>query len=159
VWSAVFSPDGTRIVTASADKTARIWDATSGQQIALLRHEGIVWSAAFSPDGKHIVTASWDQTARTWDAATGQQIALLRGHEETVESAAFRPDGKRLVIASGDETAQIWDVRFATIPTKDLVIEACAHRLRGISTLKRYEMSLAGYPEDMPLIDVCKDGA
>ena len=69
VSSAAFSPDGTRIVTASWDKTARIWDAATAKEIAVLRgHENSVNSAAFSPDGSRIVTASWDETARIWDA-------------------------------------------------------------------------------------------
>jgi len=68
VDSAAFSPDGSRIVTASWDKTARIWDAASAKEVAVLRgHENIVSSAAFSPDGSRIVTASEDETARIWD--------------------------------------------------------------------------------------------
>ena len=74
VLSAAFSPDGKRIVTASCDKTARLWDAETGKQIGapLVGHKGYVTSAAFSPDGKRIVTASCDKTARLWDAATGK---------------------------------------------------------------------------------------
>src|SRR6516162_3459757 len=69
VNSAAFSPDGSRIVTASEDKTARIWDAASAKEIAVLRgHDNYVWSAVFSPDGSRIVTASRDKTARIWDA-------------------------------------------------------------------------------------------
>ena len=65
-----------------ADKTARIWDAATGKEIAVLRgHDGSCTSAAFSPDGTRIVTASADKTARIWDAATGKEIAVLRGHE------------------------------------------------------------------------------
>ena len=60
VSSAAFSPDGKRIVTASDDNTARLWDAESGKQIGepLTGHTDAVGSAAFSPDGKRIVTAS-----------------------------------------------------------------------------------------------------
>jgi WD40 repeat protein len=60
VWSASFSPDGARIVTASNDGTARLWDATTGEEIIGLRHEGSVSSAPFPPDGARIVTASED---------------------------------------------------------------------------------------------------
>jgi hypothetical protein len=77
VISAVFSPDGSRIVTVSGDTTAGIWDAATAKEIAVLRgHEGSVFSAAFSPDGSRIVTASDDDTARIWDAATGKEIAV-----------------------------------------------------------------------------------
>ena len=68
VTSAAFSPDGSRIVTASWDNTARIWDAATAKEIAVLRgHDYCVSSAAFSPDGSRIVTASEDKTARIWD--------------------------------------------------------------------------------------------
>jgi WD40 repeat protein len=109
----MFTPDGKRIVTASRDYTARIWDVATGQAIGepLRGHQGNVWGAAFSPDGKCIVTASADTTARIWDAATGKPIGEpLRGHEGAVLSAAFSPDGKRILTASHDRTAQLWDV-------------------------------------------------
>ena len=81
--SAAFSPDGSRIVTASSDNTARVWDAATGKAIVVLSgHEDGVISAAFSPDGSRIVTASWDQTARIWDAATGKAIAILQRPRE-----------------------------------------------------------------------------
>jgi hypothetical protein len=58
-----------RIVTASGDGTARIWDAATAKEIAILRgHDAPVTSAAFNPDGSRIVTASFDRTARIWDA-------------------------------------------------------------------------------------------
>jgi WD40 repeat protein len=83
------------------DKTARLWDAATGKQVAILRgHDGGVGSAAFSPDGNRVVTASADKTARVWDAAIGKQVAILRGHDSAVYSAAFSPDGNRVVTAS-----------------------------------------------------------
>ncbi|RTL68368.1 MAG: TIR domain-containing protein, partial [Hyphomicrobiales bacterium] len=75
---AAFSPDGRRIVTASDDNTARVWDVERGSEIATLKgHEGPVQSAAFSPDGRRIVTASYDNTARVWDVERGSEIATL----------------------------------------------------------------------------------
>ena len=110
VHLAAFSPDGTCIITASQDSTARIWNATTGKEmLALQGHKGGVHSAAFSPDGTRIVTASQDKTARIWDAATGQKMLVLQGHENLVNSAAFSPDGSRIVTASWDKTVRIWD--------------------------------------------------
>jgi WD40 repeat protein len=68
VWSAAFSPDGRRIVTASFDGSTRVWNVENGEEIAVLKgHEGSVLSAAFSPDEHRIVTASGDKTARIWN--------------------------------------------------------------------------------------------
>src|SRR5688572_17164324 len=81
VIDAAFAPDGQRIVTASRDTTARVWDAASGRQIAKLEgHTDLVSSAVYSPDGQRIATASHDNTARLWDVASGRQIAKLEGH-------------------------------------------------------------------------------
>ena len=68
---AMGSPDGTRVVTASGDKTARLWDVATAKEIAVLRgHNNQVHSAAFSPDGTRVVTASNDNTARLWTVST-----------------------------------------------------------------------------------------
>ena len=98
-----------------------------------------------------------DNTARIWDTATATEIAVRRPRPENEHGmvhAAFSPDASRIVTAY-DKTARIWDVRFATMLTKDLVAEACARRLRGLTKLTRDEMRLAGYPDSMPEIDVC----
>src|SRR4029450_2375708 len=98
------------IVTTSYDRTTRIWDAATGEQIALLDGHGhSVTHAAFSRDGSRIVTASVDQTARIWDAATGKEIEGLGGPWRGVNSATFSPDGSRVVTASGDNTARVWN--------------------------------------------------
>ena len=110
VSSSCFSPDGARIVTASGDGTARLWDAATGQEILAVRgHEGGVSSASFSPDGARIATASDDGTARLWNATTGQEIIALRGHEDWVLSASFSHDGARIATASGDGTVRLWN--------------------------------------------------
>jgi WD40 repeat protein len=69
VFSASFSPDGSLVVTASLDKTAKVWDAKSGAEVLTLKgHTGSLSSASFSPDGLRVVTGSDDKTARVWDA-------------------------------------------------------------------------------------------
>jgi WD40 repeat protein len=102
------------IVTGSEDKAARIWDAATGEQLAVLSgHELGVASAAFSPDGTLIVTGS-GQTATIWDVAAGQQLKVLRGHLYAVVSASFGPDGQTVVTASSDGTSRVWDVASGT---------------------------------------------
>jgi WD40 repeat protein len=109
VRSAAFSPDGTRVVTASSSGTA-LWDVESGKRVALLQgHTEFVNSAAFSPDGKRVATASNDKTARLWDAEGAREIAVLQGHTSPVRSAAFSPDGTRVVTASDDHMARLWE--------------------------------------------------
>ena len=104
VRSVSFSPDGTRIITASADTTARLWDVETRSQLGdpLKGHKSSVETAQFSPDGKRIVTASSDKTARLWDAQTGEPIGAPLSHEQVVNSAAFSADGKLIATASGE---------------------------------------------------------
>lgn len=104
-----FSPDGSRLLTVSGDKTAIIWDATSGKSIAVLRgHSDDLSRGAFSTDGTKIVTASADGTARLWDAKSGAPIAVLRGHDKRVFDASFSPDGKVVLTTGEDRTVRLW---------------------------------------------------
>ena len=73
--SDLFSRDGARILTASADRSAKLWATASGKLIASFDHQDTVRWAAFSPDGARILTASWDKTAKLWDAATPEVLA------------------------------------------------------------------------------------
>ncbi len=112
---AAFSPDGTHVVTASDDGTARVWDlrANPPSFVALEGHREDVHSAAFSPDGTHVVTASYDGTARVWDLrASPPSFVALEGHHGLVLSALFSPDGTHVVTTSYDKTARVWDLRW-----------------------------------------------
>jgi WD40 repeat protein len=93
--------DGTRRVYS--DRAARVWDASTGREVAVLKgHTKRVIAAHFSPDGGRIVTASWDGTARVWDARTGQSLLELRCDRYSLASAVFSPDGTRvLTVSSG----------------------------------------------------------
>src|SRR5262249_7180823 len=105
VQSAAFSPDGSRIVTASADGTARVWHADGRPLATLTGHSAQVANASFSPDGSLIVTASWDKTARLW-TADGKPIATLAGHGRELVGAVFSPDGSKVLTMSFDATAR-----------------------------------------------------
>jgi WD40 repeat protein/serine/threonine protein kinase len=114
VSDAVFSRDGARILTASRDKTAKLWDAASGKLIASFAHQDGVIRAAFSPDGARVLTASADHTAKLWDAASGKLIASF-AHQDRINDAVFSPDGGRILTASADNTAKLWDAATARL--------------------------------------------
>jgi WD40 repeat protein len=104
-----FSFDGLRVVTASLDATARVWDALAGRELAVLRgHTAEVTSAAFNPDGSRVVTTSNDGTTCVWDVATGKELVVLRGVGGS-EIAAFSDDGTRVVATRLNGSIAVWD--------------------------------------------------
>src|SRR5207302_1422226 len=87
VGSVAFSPDGSRLASASYDRTIKVWDLARGNEPRTLAgHSGAVLSVAFSPDGSRVASASY-QTVKVWDAASGQELRTL-GHTG-VQSVAF----------------------------------------------------------------------
>jgi len=112
VFDAGFDPTGTLVVTASADGSARIWDALTGVPLVELRASagaGAVYSATFGPDGTRVLTGHDDGTVIVWDGTTGEQLATYRADSQQVPSAVFSPDG-RTIIAAGlaDFTARVF---------------------------------------------------
>jgi WD40 repeat protein/serine/threonine protein kinase len=108
VNDAVFSPDGARILTASRDRTAKLWDADSGKLIGSFAHQDGVVHVAFSPDGARILTASMDHSAKLWETTSGKLLASF-AHQDRVNDAEFSPDGARILTASADNLAKLWN--------------------------------------------------
>jgi WD40 repeat protein/serine/threonine protein kinase len=102
VHHVAFSKDGKRIVTASADETARVWDAADGQALTPpLVHNGDVNFASFSADGKQLVTASEDEMVRIWKVDKGELAFPPIRHTGPVTHAWFSPDGTAIATISG----------------------------------------------------------
>src|SRR5262249_51230381 len=100
VSSVAYSHDGTKLISGSADKCIRIWDAAKGNSIATWEgHADCVSSGAFAPDGTIAASGSWDRTVRLWDVKTGKEIDTLPRHRGTVWGTAFSADGKVVATA------------------------------------------------------------
>ena len=117
VYSAVYSPDGTHVLTGSKDNTARLYDIQTGQLIEKWKHVGSVLSVAYSPDGKTIITGSgggregaYYGYVRLFDIQTGE---LIKRWElgSWVRSIAYSPDGKTIITGSDDTTARLFDIQ------------------------------------------------
>jgi RNA polymerase sigma factor (sigma-70 family) len=129
VQAVAYSPDGTRLISASRYPTGspprevwkgelKLWDVASGkEQAALEGNTGQVWSVAFSPDGNLAASGDDDGVVRLWDVGQGKEVASLPGHKGAVYALAFSPDGKWLVSGAGDRNGErvpgelkVWDV-------------------------------------------------
>ncbi len=109
--SAVYSPDGKKILSASDDHTIKEWDVESGQCLKTFTgHTGSVMSAVYSRDGKKILSASFDKTIIEWDVESIQCIKTFAGHKDAVTRAGYSGDGEKILSTSLDKTIKEWDV-------------------------------------------------
>ncbi len=105
VFDCAISPDGAWILSASEDKTLKIWDASTGiDQMTFSGHTNSIRACAISPDGRWIVSGSLDQTLKVWDALNGKEKFTLRGHTASVTACVISPNGRWIVSASNDKT-------------------------------------------------------
>ncbi|CAE7114213.1 unnamed protein product [Rhizoctonia solani] len=114
VRSLAFTPDGTRVISGSFDKTIRVWDIERETTIdaPLEGHTGWVRSISLSPDGSRLVSCSADRTLRLWDIRSGKTISKpYEGHADKVDSTAFSPNDTYVVSGGQDHTVRLWDIR------------------------------------------------
>ena len=135
--SLAFSADSRSLVTASSDRTARVWPvAAAGEPVVLQGgHAGALTSAAFSPDGSQVLTGSTDSSMRLWDTATGRERATVQRHADAVTAVLFGADGQQLLSASADGTVRFDRCQACSLPPDQLASQA------------RAAVQLAGPPE------------
>jgi WD40 repeat protein/tetratricopeptide (TPR) repeat protein len=100
---AEMSADSRRVVTASYDGTARVWDVATGEPVGRpMAHPGFVFCARFSPDGKKVATAGGDGAVRLWNASSGEALQPPLEHAQGVYSLVFSPGGRKLAAGCAD---------------------------------------------------------
>lgn len=106
-----FTPDGTKLVSGSFDKTIKVWQLNQGQAIyTLTDHVKGVFALAVSPDGKLLASSSWDELIKLWNLETGTLLQNLTHHRASVRSLAISADSKTLIGGSFDRTISLWNL-------------------------------------------------
>jgi WD40 repeat protein len=162
VFGVAVMRNGTRIVTASADRTARVWDAATGTEVLqLVGHEGPVYGVAVAANETRIITvaagadrkrgtsAEGEGTVRVWDAETGVELLQFKGHKGVVHGVAVLPDGTRFVTGSADQTARVWaltGLRERKRDDKRLLVDAQDSVRRCLSIAERKSLVLRPAP-------------
>ena len=115
VNACAYSPDGSRLLSASNDGKLREWDLArpepQPEPQCFDGHSGGVTACAYSPDGSRVLSGSNDSTLREWDRATRRELQRFEGHSGGVTACAYSPDGSHILSASDDSTVKIWSRR------------------------------------------------
>ena len=115
IFDVAMTPDVRIAVSASYDKTLRVWDLKTSACLKILEgHSERILSVSITPDARIAVSASYDETLRVWDLETGACLKTLLGHIGSVECVRVTPDSKLAVSASTDKTIRLWDIKTGT---------------------------------------------
>jgi WD40 repeat protein/uncharacterized caspase-like protein len=152
-----YNPTGTRLASASGDKSVKIWDVTTGRELhTLTGHTGEVFCVAYSPDGTRLASGSADQSVRLWDAETGKEIATLQPRFGPVKSLAFDPKRPRLAVAGGPAQEQARPIQPGVIQIWDTTT---AKLIRGLTGHTSQVCSVAYSPDGTRLASASPGGS
>ncbi len=116
ITAMALSPDGTRLISASTDRTLVLWDISTYTALyTLTGHTQTVTSVAFSPDGTRAISGSQDRTVILWDVTSGEALRTFEArHTNIIQAVAFSPDGQYALSGALDATVILWDVTTGT---------------------------------------------
>ncbi|NEO63017.1 MAG: hypothetical protein F6J98_22280 [Moorea sp. SIO4G2] len=134
--------EDSKILVASVDKTVKLWDINSGEELAILEsHSAPVLTIAISADSKTIASAGSDKTIKLWDVDSRQLLRTLSGNDGWVWSVAISPDGNTLVSGGEDGTIRIWSLVLNPISFEQEI----KNRESGIGNRESGEVLLVGW--------------
>jgi WD40 repeat protein len=108
VWDVVVTPDGRRIVSASNDRTAKVWDASTGSELFTLKgHKAFVCSVSIASDSYRVATGAMDGEVIIWSLRNAEQLATLN-HGSDDAKVSWRPDGNALITGGADGCLRLW---------------------------------------------------
>lgn len=113
IYSLDFARNGKHIASGSGDRTVRVWDIETAQEVLNLSIEDGVTTVAISPTGEYVAAGSLDKSVRVWDSRNGYLVERLDGadgHKDSVYSVAFAPNGRSLVSGSLDKSIKMWEL-------------------------------------------------
>jgi WD40 repeat protein len=165
----VFSPDGSRLLTASEDGTARLWAASTGQLIAVLPGDaGVVAQAVFSPDGARVLTATEKGGIRLWEASTGKLLDSHTVRGASAMAAVSLAGDFRVLFRLGERMLLVWDASRKPLAhfllPEDLMLKRAAFspdgsrivtvsRMDRVETYKGLEFHMGGMQDIVGLWD------
>ncbi|GAB4376354.1 MAG: AAA-like domain-containing protein [Elainellaceae cyanobacterium] len=107
VNSAVVSPNGAYIATASLDGSIKLWQPDGTLLVTMQGHNDRAWSVAFSPDSSTLMSTGNDGNINFWNL-NGKLVKTLKAHQAGIWKAVFSPDGSLIASASFDQTVKLW---------------------------------------------------
>ncbi|MEH2370114.1 WD40 repeat domain-containing protein, partial [Nostoc sp.] len=111
VNAVAFTPNGKQVISASWDKTLKLWNLETGEcEHTFQGHSDRVTAVALTSDGKQVISTSWDNTLKLWNLETGKHDRTFHGHRDAVNAVIFTPDGKQAISASHDKTLKLWNL-------------------------------------------------
>ena len=107
-----FNKSGDKFITGSYDRTCKVWERTTGDELLTLEgHRNVVYAIAFNnPYGDKIITGSFDKTCKLWNSETGENLHTYRRHSTEIVCLNFDPQGTTIATGSMDNTSRLWDV-------------------------------------------------